>query len=45
MQTVAPLYAKCVITQTMKSQRSVSTELQYNAKQNLNFEENFLLYS
>jgi len=33
MQTVAPLYPKCAISQsqTMKSQ-SISNELQYNAK-------------
>jgi len=35
MQTVAPFYPKCAISQTMKSQgRSV---LQYNAKQDLIF--------
>jgi len=27
MQTVAPLYPKCVISQIMKSQRSISNEL------------------
>jgi len=34
MQTVAPLYRKCAISQsqTMKSQRSISNELHYNAK-------------
>ena len=35
MQTVAPLYLKCAILQTMKSQRSIRNELQYNAKQDL----------
>ena len=32
MQTVAPLYAKCVISQIMKSQRSITNELQHNVK-------------
>jgi len=34
MQTVAPLYPKCAISQshTMKSQRRISHELQCNAK-------------
>jgi len=34
MQTVAPLHPKCAISQsqTMKSQRNISHELQYNAK-------------
>jgi len=31
MQTVAPLYPKSAISQTMKSQRSISTALQYKA--------------
>jgi len=36
MQTVTPLYLKCAISQTMKSQRSISNELQSKAKQDLN---------
>jgi len=28
MQTVAPLYPKCAISQTVKSQRSISNEIQ-----------------
>ena len=44
MQTVAPLYPKCAISQshTMQSQRSISNELQHNAKidLNLNVEKN-----
>jgi len=35
MQTVTPLYPKCAVSQTVKSQRSISNELQYNAKQDL----------
>jgi len=35
MQTVAALYPNCAISQSMKSQRSISNELQYNAKQDL----------
>jgi len=35
MQTVAPLHPKCAISQTMKSQRSISNKLQYKAKQDL----------
>jgi len=35
MQTVAPLYPNCAISQTMKSQRSISNELQCKAKQDL----------
>jgi len=35
LQTVALLYLKCVISQTMESQRSIRKELQYKAKQNL----------
>jgi len=31
MQTVAPLYPKCAISQTMNSQRNNSNELQYKA--------------
>jgi len=40
MQTVAPLYPKCAISQTMKS---INNKLKYIAKQDLNlsFEENF----
>jgi len=41
MQTVAPLYPKCAISQTMKSQRGINNEFQYKAKQDLNFEEDF----
>jgi len=37
MQTVAPLYLKSAISQTMKSQRNISNELQYNAEQALIF--------
>ena len=35
MQSVAPLYPKCAISQTMKIRRSISNELQYKAKQDL----------
>jgi len=35
VQTVAPLYPKCAISPTMKSQKSISNELQCNAKQDL----------
>jgi len=31
MQTVTPLYPKCAISQTVKSQRRISNELQYKA--------------
>ena len=34
-QTVGPLYSKCAISQAMKNQRSISNELQYQAKQDL----------
>jgi len=35
MQTVAPLYAKCAMpqSQTKRSQRNISNELQYISKQ------------
>jgi len=29
MQIVTPLYPKCAISQTVKSQRSINNELQY----------------
>jgi len=35
MQTVALLYPKCAISQTMNSQRSTRNELQYKPKQDL----------
>jgi len=35
VQTVAPLHSKCAISQTMKSQRSISNKVQYEAKQDL----------
>jgi len=35
IQAVALFYPKCAISQNMKSQRSISNELQYNAKQDL----------
>ena len=35
MQTAAPLYPKCAISQTMEIQRSINIELQYKAKQDL----------
>jgi len=35
MQTVAASYPNCAILQTMKSQISISNELQYNAMQDL----------
>jgi len=40
MQTVAPLYPKCAISQTMKS-RKTSAPVQCQARFDLNFEENF----
>jgi len=33
--TVEPLYPVCAISQAMKNQRSISNELQYQAKQDL----------
>jgi len=35
MQTVAPFYSKRAISRSMKSQKSISNVLQYNAKQDL----------
>jgi len=35
MQTAAPLYPECAISQTMEIQRSINIELQYKAKQDL----------
>jgi len=35
IQIVALFYQKCAFSQTMKSQRSINNELQYNAKQDL----------
>jgi len=35
VQTLAPLYPKCALSQTTRSQRSISNELHYNAKQDL----------
>jgi len=35
MQTVAPLYPKFGISQTMKSQRSINNEHKYKAKEKL----------
>jgi len=35
MQTMAPLYLTCGTSQTMKSLRSISDELQCKARQNL----------
>jgi len=41
IQTVAPLYPKCAISQSMKSQGKISAPVQRQARFNLNFEENF----
>jgi len=44
MQTIALLYPKCAISQAMKSERSISNELQYSARLNRNFEEHFFIF-
>ena len=49
LQTKAPVHPKCAISQTMKSQRSISNELQYKAKQGLilfqkNYNHIFIIY-